>query len=193
MGLVLRRNPQIKTACERLGKQIDLSEGKFAYWEERWSRETVNMWLRLDDSRTRFYSFKITSVIASVLIPALVALNLDAQASLTVRWITFALSVLAGIATAISGLTRTTERWILNRRYLNPLYREGVQFATLTAAYRQYSTHELAFEHFTSKIEDLLANFDSDYEHIFLRNISEESYDQHQEAAGGQQRNRLGS
>lgn len=68
---------------------------------------------------------------------------------------TFTLSVLAGISTAVSGLFKARERWAINRRHLSPLYGEGVRFATLSAGYEGFETHGAAFDKFSLAVEKM--------------------------------------
>jgi hypothetical protein len=174
MRTPFRRDPRIIEACEKLGTQVKLDGHMRKYWEIRWLHETTYMWHRVDDNRTRFYTFRTISGIASVLVPSLIGLNLVGNSGTTVRWITFALSVFAGISAAMSGLFRSGDRWTMNRRYLNPLYTEGVQYATLSAKYAAHTSHVDAFQEFSDAIEDILARYDVEYEQHFLSTFPDE-------------------
>jgi hypothetical protein len=168
MGRLIRLNPDVAYACRELGLQVKLDGSKRVYWDIRWRREVELMWFRLNGNRTRFYVFRTIAVVSSVLIPALVALNLDGQAGIMVRWMTFTLSVLAGIATAVSGLFKASERWAINRRYLSPLYGEGVRFATLSTGYEGFETHSAAFDKFSLAVEKILDQFAAEFDRDFL-------------------------
>lgn len=169
-----RRDPRLIEACERLGTQVQLDGHMREYWDTRWFHETTFMWRRVDDNRTRFYTFRTISGIASVLVPALIGLNLIGNVGAAVRWVTFALSVFAGIAAAMSGLFRSGDRWTMNRRHLTPLYTEGVQFATLSVRYVQYPSHVEAFPEFSAAVEAILARYDLEYEQHFLSTFPDE-------------------
>lgn len=160
---------EIGDRCNALSKIVQLDESQQLYWQTRWVDEIIAMYQRLVLNRRNYQMLRGISMIAGVVIPALVGLNLANTNGIIVRWITLVLSVIAGISIATSELLRPGERWQLNHTYFTPLYREGIQFATLTGSYHAYESHDSAMPKFSAAIEQLLQAYAAEYQQTALR------------------------
>jgi len=110
-----------------------------AFWTSRWETYLSLAAQRVDSNRQQFYYLRAVAVISSVIVPSLVGLNLSGSGGVWVRWITFALSLVAAVATACLALFRFGDRWFLYRDLQNELllcgwtYVGGIDDGTDTA------------------------------------------------------------
>jgi hypothetical protein len=65
------------------------------------------------------------AVATTVIVPALVGLNLSGTGGTAVRWITFALSLVAALLTAVLTLFRFGDRWLMYRDLYDELIGSG--------------------------------------------------------------------
>ena len=99
-----------------------------AFWTARWETYLLLAARRVTSNRKQFYSLRAVAVISSVIVPSLVGLNLSGTGGTMVRWLTFALSLIAAISTATLALFRFGDRWFLYRDLQNDLLRCGWAF-----------------------------------------------------------------
>ena len=159
----------VRQDCEKLSKQVRLSDAHLVYWDSRWLTRVLGMQSNADGSKDRYYILRAVNLFSGILIPALVSLNLSGFGGQAVKWTTLALSVVAGLSVATSELLRPGERWRLNRTYQPLLYREGLYFATLAGKYRQASDHEAVFAEFVQSVEQILQDFEAGYHQQILQ------------------------
>jgi hypothetical protein len=96
-----------------------------AFWTSRWETYLELAAKRVDSNRESFYRLRAVAVISSVIVPSLVGLNLSGSGGEWVRWITFALSLVAAVSTATLALFRFGDRWFLYRDLQNDLLQCG--------------------------------------------------------------------
>lgn len=96
-----------------------------AFWTARWETYLLLAARRVHSNRTQFYRLRAVAVISSVIVPSLVGLNLSGTGGIWVRWITFALSLVAAVSTATLALFRFGDRWFLYRDLQNELLHCG--------------------------------------------------------------------
>jgi len=71
-------------------------------------------------------------------------------------WSTFILSQVVAISAAIEEFFHYGERWRHYRRTVESLKTQGWQFSQLTVLYRNYISHEQAFNLFPGQVEDII-------------------------------------
>ncbi len=122
---------------------------------------------KANSSRDRHYFLRITTIIGGVILPALVSLNINttfpvnnAETNNRIRdviiWSTFGLSQIVAISAAIEEFFHYGERWRHYRRTVESLKTQGWQFSQLTGPYRNYTSHEQAFNMFAGNVEDII-------------------------------------
>lgn len=101
------------------------SSARAAYWSQVWELEVVHAAIRVTNNRRQFYSFRLMAVASAIIVPSLVGLNLSGTGGAAVRWLTFSLSLVAAISTAVLTLFRFGDRWLMNRTLKNELIKAG--------------------------------------------------------------------
>ena len=131
-----RRTPtrQPKAIKELLAQLHDMStaakpflndEARRVYWTKAWELTVVQAAYRVEGNRKEFYGLRLTAVISAITVPSLVGLNLSGTGGAAVRWLTFALSLVAALSTAIITLFRVSDRWLMYRKLSNDLMSAG--------------------------------------------------------------------
>jgi len=182
MGTVFRHRPLKGSGADRpLSEALDCLIGRLQpteidmrYLISRWRRECLWLDHFAHVNRWYYYRFRAVAVASSVTVPALVGLNLLGRGGATLRWITFALSLVAALSIALLELFRFGEKWRLYRHYSQRLVAEGWQFAERTGAYKAANDSNdstNAFNSFVDEVEAVLKNFETEYqtEAIILR------------------------
>jgi hypothetical protein len=77
-----------------------------ARWED-WKYNLIHATWRERGNKRTFYRMRIVSLTSAITVPSLVGLNLAGAGGVVVRWLTFALSLVAAIAAGILTLYRT--------------------------------------------------------------------------------------
>jgi hypothetical protein len=101
------------------------SDARVAYWSQVWELEVIRASLRVESNRKQTYSFRLTAISSAIIVPSLVALNLSGTGGTAVRWLTFSLSLVAALSTAILTLFRFGNRWLMYRTLSNELLNTG--------------------------------------------------------------------
>jgi hypothetical protein len=101
------------------------SDARVAYWSQVWELEVIRAALRVESNRKQFYGFRLIAMISAIIVPSLVGLNLSGTGGMAVRWLTFALSLVAALSTAILTLFRFGDRWLMYRTLSNELINAG--------------------------------------------------------------------
>ncbi len=101
------------------------SDARVAYWSQVWELEVIRAALRVESNRKQTYGFRLTAISSAIIVPSLVALNLSGTGGTTVRWLTFSLSLVAALSTAILTLFRFGNRWLMYRTLSNELLNAG--------------------------------------------------------------------
>jgi len=101
------------------------TDARVAYWTQVWELEIIRGALRIESNRKQFYGFRLTAIISAIIVPSLVGLNLSGTGGMTVRWLTFSLSLVAALSTAILTLFRFGDRWLMHQMLNNELLNAG--------------------------------------------------------------------
>ena len=101
------------------------SDARIAYWSQVWELEVIRAALRVESNRKQFYGFRLIAMTSAIIVPSLVGLNLSGTGGTAVRWLTFALSLVAALSTAILTLFRFGDRWLMYRTLSNELISAG--------------------------------------------------------------------
>jgi hypothetical protein len=70
-------------------------EARRVYWAKAWELFVVHAAARVEGNRKEFYALRLTAIISAITVPSLVGLNLSGTGGTTVRWLTFAFSLIA--------------------------------------------------------------------------------------------------
>jgi uncharacterized protein DUF4231 len=100
-------------------------EARKVYWAKSWELNVVGAATRVESNRKEFYGLRLAIVISAITVPSLVGLNLSGTGGTAVRWLTFALSLIAALSAAISALFRFADRWLMYRTFSNSLMNAG--------------------------------------------------------------------
>ena len=155
----LRR--RIDSMQEAIQPLLDDDKVKNSRWED-WKYNLIHATWRERGNKRTFYRLRIVSLTSAITVPSLVGLNLAGTGGGVVRWLTFALSLVAAIATGILTLYRTGDRWLMYRRLMDDLMSIGY---TLMDRFGANSQHALqAWEAFTSGTDRAIADYNKTYE-----------------------------
>ncbi|GAA3106809.1 hypothetical protein GCM10010464_82130 [Pseudonocardia yunnanensis] len=159
---------RFEEVCREIGGAVSLAPPADLYWETRWFVEVVDMRRRLEESKEWHHLLRATTISIGIFIPALVGLNLSGVGSEIVQWSTLGLSILSALSVAASELLRTGERWRINRTFFPALYREGLQFATLSGRYGEFDHHDSAYQLFVNSVESIIQTYEAEYQQQLL-------------------------
>jgi hypothetical protein len=101
------------------------SDVRVAFWTQVWELEGIRAARRVKSNRKQFYGFRLTAVISAIVVPSLVGLNLSGTGGSAVRWLTFSLSLVAALSTAVLTLFRFGDRWLMYRTLSSELLNAG--------------------------------------------------------------------
>jgi hypothetical protein len=132
-----------------------------ARWEE-WNYNLVHATWRQNGNKGSFYRLRVIALVAGIAVPSLVGLNLAGTGGAVVRWLTFGLSLVAAIATAIITLYRMGDRWLMYRRLADSLMVVGYTLVDSYGADPQQG--QKAWDAFTSATDRAIANYNRTYE-----------------------------
>jgi Protein of unknown function (DUF4231) len=112
-------------AMHEAARPFIADSARTAYWCQVWEVATIRATVREESSRKRFYYYRLTAIVSAIIVPSLVGLNLSGTGGTAVRWLTFTLSLIAALSTAILTLFRFGDRWLMYRRLGNELIAAG--------------------------------------------------------------------
>jgi hypothetical protein len=130
-----------------------------AFWTARWEHYVLFSALRVNSNRKQFYVLRGVAVISSVIVPSLVGLNLSGTGGTLVRWLTFALSLVAAISAAGLALFRYGDRWLLYRDLKNDLL--GCGWALVAQARGDF---QVAWKAFVATTDVAIEKYNGTYE-----------------------------
>ena len=137
-------------------ESLNLSDPqKKQFLRMRWLEQVVWMEAAANRSRLGYYSLRLVAIVGSVLVPALVSLNISGDVAAFVRWLTFSLSLLVAISVAVEEFFHLGERWRHYRRTVELLKSEGWYYFQKSGPYQDYETHEQAYPVFASQVETI--------------------------------------
>ncbi|MEA5624496.1 DUF4231 domain-containing protein [Nostoc sp. UHCC 0251] len=154
----------LKEDFNKLFEGMNLGDVQKHFLRSRWLDQVLWMEGKASFSRDRHYLLRITTIVGGVILPALVSLNINTTSTLQVNdrvknaiiWSTFSLSQIVAISAAIEEFFHYGERWRHYRRTVESLKSQGWQFSQLTGPYRNYTSHEEAFNVFAGHVEDII-------------------------------------
>ncbi|QKQ77595.1 DUF4231 domain-containing protein [Nostoc sp. TCL240-02] len=154
----------LKEDFNKLFEGMNLGDGQKHFLRSRWLDQVLWMEDKANLSRDRHYLLRITTIIGGVILPALVSLNINTTSTLQVNerarniiiWSTFGLSQIVAISAAIEEFFHYGERWRHYRRTVESLKTQGWQFSQLTGPYRDYTSHQQAFNLFAGNVENVI-------------------------------------
>ncbi|MCC5645076.1 DUF4231 domain-containing protein [Nostoc sp. CHAB 5824] len=157
----------LKEDFNKLFEGMKLGDMQRHFLRSRWLDQVLWMEAKANSSRDRHYFLRITTIIGGVILPALVSLNINTTLKVNniennttrdaiIIWSTFGLSQIVAISAAIEEFFHYGERWRHYRRTVESLKTQGWQFSQLTGPYRDYTSHEQAFNLFAGHVEDII-------------------------------------
>ena len=136
-------------------------EARKVYWAQAWERTVVHAASRVESNRKQFYGLRLTAIISAITVPSLVGLNLSGTGGSAVRWLTFALSLIAALSTAILTLFRFGDRWLMYRALSNSLMGAGW---ALVNSLESPATELDAWARFTAATDAAKASYNTAYQ-----------------------------
>jgi hypothetical protein len=130
-----------------------------AYWTSAWELAVVNAATLVESNKKKFYRLRLVALTSAIIVPSLVGLNLSGTGGVAVRWVTFALSLVVALTTAILTLFRFGDRWFMYRELNNDLMSAG--WALLNGAGKN---PDAAWTAFITTTETARAKYNSAYE-----------------------------
>jgi histone H3/H4 len=101
-------------------------DGKKAYWANAWEFHIARAATLMERNRKQAYGLRLTAITSAITVPSLVGLNLSGTGGIAVRWLTFALSLIAALSIAIITLFRSADRWLMYRTLNSSLISAGL-------------------------------------------------------------------
>ena len=132
-----------------------------ARWED-WKYNLIHAAWRERGNKRTYYRLRIVSLTSAITVPSLVGLNLAGTGGVIVRWLTFALSLVAAIATSLLTLYRTGDRWLMYRRLMDDLMAIGQTLVDSSSADSQGA--QVVWLAFTSATDRAIAEYNKTYE-----------------------------
>jgi hypothetical protein len=136
---------------------LSLSEPERRFMRSRWLENVLWMERASQRTRKRYYVLRCIVAGGAVALPALVGLNVIGSARAAVLWVTFALSIVVGLAAALEAFFRLGERWRHYRKRVEELKAEGWDFYQLAGRYKDSGDHGAAFPQFAQSVQVILA------------------------------------
>jgi Protein of unknown function (DUF4231) len=121
---ILDMKYRLYTMHQAAEKSFLTDESRIAYWKE-WHYAIMHAEWRAITCQTQYYILRLVALISAIVVPSLVGLNLSGTGGTVVRWLTFAFSLVAAIATSILTLYRFGDRWLMYRKLGADLMRFG--------------------------------------------------------------------
>jgi hypothetical protein len=117
----------------------------------RWLDQVLWMEKRANHAKVLYYILRLTTIVCSVIIPALVSLGYRSESPLF--WVVFVLSLLVAISAALEEFLRYSEQWRHYRMMVEILKNEGWLFLQLSGRYHRYIIHDNAYPRFAQRVE----------------------------------------
>lgn len=133
-------------------------EARKVYWATAWEHSVVHAAARVESNRKQFYGLRLATIVSGITVPSLVGLDLSGTGGTAVRWLTFGLSLIAALSTAITALFRFADRWLMYRALSNSLLSAG------WALVNSPDTDTQAWSRFTAATEAAKARYNATYQ-----------------------------
>ena len=134
----------------------DLTAQQRQFLKSRWVDQVEWMGAAAKRAQRRYYRLRVIMVVGAVVVPALVGLNVRGSFATGLLWVTFALGLVLGCATAVDQFFDFGERWRHYRRTSERLRAEGWLFLELAGDYENAPNHGAVYARFAKRVEDLL-------------------------------------
>jgi len=162
-----------KPASEQLDERLKemhnavqdlLSENKSrqASWHE-WQYQLLHAAQQQSARKKEFYRMRLIAVVSAITVPSLVGLNLSATGGAVVRWITFALSLVAAVSTAFLALYRLGDRWFMYRKLRDDLLKAGWDLVNYPR-----TEHEKGWEAFIAATGAAIDQYNATYGKVII-------------------------
>jgi hypothetical protein len=158
-----------ETGKELIGQRelvwAKLTDAQKGFWESRYETRVMGMRHRSAKFRELGQSIRFVSVLLGATVAAL-----SGFAGVPMRIIVAVLGVILAAVNAAPSIFSTERRVIINRRFVGRLLNQGWIFVLAvrgsedTATLRSATAGDVDFETFRSAVEELLSDFDVDYE-----------------------------
>lgn len=128
------------------------------YLKSRWLDQVLWMEDRATQMRTWHRRSRLTVIVASAVVPILVALNFNEDKAFD-KWLkvgAISISALVTVSSAFDEFNQFGDRWYSYRRSAELLKTHGWQFLQLSGSYRTYKTHAEAMLMFSERIEEII-------------------------------------
>ena len=137
--------------------RLELSDLRKRFLQSRWLEQMFWFEDRAEQNQRRYYSLRLITIAAGVVVPALVGLSVRSESVTTaLAWVTFALSLAVALAAALDGFFRFRERWRNYRRTAEALKSQGWLFLQLAGPYAGFESHSKAYPVFAGQVEALI-------------------------------------
>ena len=155
--------PKQDTYADQLNEQfrqiidgLTLDDLQKRFLRDRWLDQLVWFEGKSAHNQRRYYLLRLVIIVGGVTVPALVSLNIrQKEATQTLAWITFSVSLVVAIAAALEAFFGYGERWRSFRRTAEALKSHGWQFFELAGPYAA-PDHATAFPAFAAQVETLV-------------------------------------
>lgn len=151
-------NDQLKQDFGRMIDSLKVEELQKDYLKSRWLDQVVWMENRATDMRNWHRRLRLTTIVASAIVPILVTINFNQDPKLD-KWLkvaTVGLSAVVTVSSAIEVFYQFGDRWYSYRKSAELLKSQGWQFFQLSGSYRSYDTHSKALPVFTDQVEEII-------------------------------------
>ncbi len=152
------------------------------FLRSRWLDQVLYTEKRAQQTQSQYYTYRMMTIIGSVTIPALVSLNLTGTVADYVHWLTFGISLLVAVSSAVEGFFRFGDRWRHYRETAEMQKIEGWQFLQLSGPYRRFNTHLDAYHTFASRVEEIIRRDVAVYVAQVTQERKDKDQDQQEEA-----------
>lgn len=126
------------------------------FLRSRWLDQVHWLEHRATSCQRRYHRLAVVTLVGGLVIPALVGLGVGSAAAQTIRWVTFGVGLLVGLATAIEGLFCYGDRWRHYRQTTELLKSEGWQFFQHSGRYAGSADHAAGYPLFAAQVEAIL-------------------------------------
>ena len=147
----------IKTDIGALIDALELPDLNKHFLRSRWLDQVLYTEKRAIQTQKQYNTFRMMTIIGGVTIPALVSLSvLGESAQRYLQYLTFAISLIVAVSSAVEGFFRFGDRWRHYRETAELQKIEGWQFFQLSGPYRRFNKHVDAYHLFASRVEEII-------------------------------------
>ena len=122
-------------------QSFQLSDDQRHFIASRWLENVLWMERAAQQTRTRYFALRLTTIIGAVIVPALVSINAVGGAKAAITWITFVVSLVVALSAAVEGFFRFGDRWRHYRSLVEELKSEGWSYHELNGPYAGRRRH----------------------------------------------------